>query len=54
MENAFPPPAIFNNVVEKYNFFVISNLVGNTDPYALRTHKCKKCEQNASYLVKNL
>ena len=47
------PPAIFNNVFDKCNFFIISNLFDTNDLYALSTRKWKKREQNVSYLVKN-
>ena len=46
-------PVIFNNVFDEFNFCLISNLFDNNNPYALSKHKYKKCEQNASYLVKN-
>ena len=49
-----PPPYSFNAVFDEYNFSIISNLFGNNHLYALSTHKSKMCEQNVSYLVKDL
>ena len=37
-----PPPAIFKNVFDEYNFFIISNLFDYNKPYALSTHN-RKC-----------
>ena len=31
-----PPAFIFNNIFGKYSFFIISNLIDNNDPYALK------------------
>ena len=36
------PPAIFKNVFEVYNFFIISNLFDSSKPYALSAHN-RKC-----------
>ena len=52
MGDAFPPPAVFNNIFDECSFSIISNFFDNNDSYALSTHKWKMCEQNASYLVK--
>ena len=49
-----PPPYSFNAVFDEYNFSMISNLFDNNHLYALSTHKSKMCEQNVSYLVKDL
>ena len=49
-----PPSYSFNAVFDEYNFSIISNLFDNNHLYALSTHKSKKCEQNVSYLVKDL
>ena len=49
-----PPPYSFNAVFDEYNFSIISNLFDNNHLYALSTHKSKMCEQNVSYLVKDL
>ena len=32
------PPAIFKNVIDVYNFSIISNLFDSNKPYALSTH----------------
>ena len=34
----FTSPVFFNNVVDVYNFSIISNLIDNNKPYALSTH----------------
>ena len=42
------PPAILNNVFDEYNYFIISNLFYDNNPYDLNTHISKMCVQNAS------
>ena len=49
-----PSTYSFNAVFDEYNFSIISNLFDNNHLYALSTHKSKMCEQNVSYLVKDL
>ena len=49
-----PPPYSFNAVFDEYNFSTISNLFDNNHLCALSTHKLKMCDQNVSYLVKDL
>ena len=49
-----PPAYSFNAVFDEYNFSIISNLFDNNRLYALSTHKSKMCEQNVSYLVKDV
>ena len=54
VEWCIPPPYSFNAVFDEYNFSIISNLFDNNHLYALSTHKSKMCEQNVSYLLKDL
>ena len=54
VEWCIPPPYSFNAVFDEYNFSIISNLFDNNHLHALSTHKSKMCEQNVSYLVKDL
>ena len=46
-------PAIFKNVVNVYNFFIILNHLDSDNPYALSTHNRKCANKIASYLVKH-
>ena len=46
------PKAIFKNVVDAYNFFIISNLFDSYKPYTFLS--TRMCEQNASYVAKHL
>ena len=47
-----PPPAIFKNAFDEYNFAIISNLFNSDKPYALSTQS-KMCQQTTSYLAKH-
>ena len=41
MRSMHPPPAIFKNVLDVYNFSMISNLCDSDKHYALSTHNRK-------------
>ena len=47
------PPAIFNNVLDDYSFFMISSLFNNCKVLRLNHAWNEMCEQNASCLVKS-
>ena len=49
MKSMLPPPAIFKNVFDVYNFFIISNLLDSDKPYALSAHN-RKCANKMHHI----
>ena len=49
MRGMHPPPAIFENVFNVYNFSIISNLFDSGNPLALSTHN-RKCANKLHHM----
>ena len=54
MRGMHPPPAIFENAFDVYNFFIILNLFDSKYALCLEHAYSKMREQNASLWVKHL